>query len=272
MGTRRFQTVAGYVNLEELKLKIADFSSRITKDECLDLPDKVYETQYIELTPEQKDMYVKLKDEAIVLLDQNMLSSTSAITTLEKLHQICCGHVKDDEGIVHTIPSNKMDALLETIESNPGKIVIWAHYQRDIENIMAALRQYVADNHLADYPVDYYGKTSTDDRVRAIDSFVRDPRCRWFVGSPSTGGKGITLTVASLEIYYSCSYNLEHRLQSEDRLHRIGQKNNVTIVDLVSVGTVEIKILKALKSKRDLAHELLDAARLRDLLDDDLTY
>lgn len=267
MGTRRFMTVAGYVNQDELKIRLADISSRITKAECLDLPDKVYEQRFIELTEAQSKIYRQLKDEAVVLLQNGMLSSTSALTTVEKLHQICCGHVKDDDGITHDIDNNRLDTLVEMVEDLPGKIIIWAYYQRDVELVYQALREHGLRH--GDFPVHYYGKTTPEDRVQAIHNFCTNESCKWFVGSPSTGGKGITLTVSSTVIYYSCGFNLEHRLQSEDRAHRIGQVNKVTYIDFVCPNTIETRVLKALKSKQDLAHALLDADRLREFLSDD---
>lgn len=267
MGTRRFMTVSGYCNLDELNLKLQPFTSRITKDECLDLPDKIYETQFIELSPDQLAIYRQLRDEAVVLLKSGMLSSTSAITTIEKLHQICCGHVRDDEGNVTDIENGRIASLIELTENIASKTIIWAHYQRDVELIMAALAETNRDSGL--FAVHYYGKTTSDERISAVQAFMTNPKCRWFVGSPATGGKGLTLTAAHHVIYYSCSYNLEHRLQSEDRAHRIGQTKHVTYIDLTTVGTIEQKILKALKAKKDLAHELLDAKRLEDLLTDD---
>ena len=266
MGTRRFQTVAGYCNLEELYLKLNQFTSRLTKAECLDLPEKIYETQFIEMSPEQLAVYKQLKDEAVVLLQSGMLSSTNAITTIGKLHQICCGHVKDDDGNTTDFPNNRMDALINLLESIGSKVIIWAHYQRDVELIMNAIRE--ANTSTGLFGVHYYGKTTSEERVAAVHHFMSNDKCRWFVGSPATGGKGLTLTAAHHVIYYSCSYNLEHRLQSEDRAHRIGQKRNVTYIDFTTVGTIEQKILKALKQKKDLAHDLLDARRLESFLSD----
>lgn len=268
LGTRRFQTIAGYCRLDNLEAKVKQFSSRLTKKECLDLPDKVYEVQYIEMSPEQLQVYRQLKDEAVVLLKTGLLSSTNAITTIGKLHQICCGHVRDDNGLVTEFKNGRLDALIEALENIPGKVIIWGYYQHDIEMIHAALTNHFRET--GSYPVHYYGKTTPEERIEALSKFTTDKNCRWFIGSPSTGGKGLTLVQAHHVIYYSCGYNLEHRLQSEDRCHRIGQVNKVTYIDFTTVGTIEAKIVKALKNKKDLAHELLDARRLQEFFEDDL--
>ncbi len=105
--------------------------------------------------------------------------------------------------------------------------------------------------------VDYYGLTPQDERQDNIRKFQSDPKCRFMVGTPSTGGYGITLTAANTVIYYSNGYDLEKRLQSEDRAHRIGQKKAVTYVDLICEETVDEKIVKALRDKINIASEVL---------------
>lgn len=256
-GTRSFQKIIGYRNLDQLTAAIQPFSSRILKSECLDLPEKVYETVYVEQTPEQRAAYEQLRDVALLQFEQGLLTSTSALTTINKLHQINCGHVKLDDGTEVDIPSNRVNYLLGLLEEVQGKAIIWCCFQRDVELVMDAIVSHRNDG----YPVHYYGKTADDARRRAIDNFTRDERCKWFVGTAATGGKSITLVQSHVTIYYSNSYNLEDRLQSEDRNHRIGQTNKVTYIDLVCPHTVDAKILRALKLKEDLAHEVLDSFR-----------
>jgi SNF2 family DNA or RNA helicase len=105
--------------------------------------------------------------------------------------------------------------------------------------------------------VSYYGLTPQEDRQDNIRKFQSDPKCRFMVGTPSTGGYGITLTAANTVIYYSNGYDLEKRLQSEDRAHRIGQKKNVTYIDIIAEKTVDEKIVKSLRKKINIASEVL---------------
>ena len=105
--------------------------------------------------------------------------------------------------------------------------------------------------------VSYYGLTPQDERQDNIRRFQDDPECRFMVGTPSTGGYGITLTAANTVIYYSNGYDLEKRLQSEDRAHRIGQKKNVTYIDIIAENTVDDKIVKSLRKKINIAYEVL---------------
>ena len=104
----------------------------------------------------------------------------------------------------------------------------------------------------------YYGDTSDDERNEIVQRF-QDPRSplRFFVGNPSTAGYGLTLTEANLVVYYANDFNLETRIQSEDRAHRIGQKNNVTYIDLISEGTLDEKIVEALRNKIDIGAKVL---------------
>lgn len=261
-GKRRFQQIVGYRNLDNLAERIKPFTSRLTKDECLDLPEKIYEIEMVEMTTEQSEIYDKLKNEALVMLDQGMVSCTEAITAIEKLHQVCCGHVKTDDHITVNIPNNRVTTLLRLREIIDGKMIIWCAYQRDVENVMAALAELKRDQ----FAVHYYGKTTPDERVNHLQQFHDNPLCTELVGTTATGGKGLTLNEASYTVYYSNNYRLEHRLQSEDRNHRIGQKRNVTYIDLAIPNTIDMRIIKLLKEKKDLASEVLDLNRLIELL------
>lgn len=258
-----FDKIIGYRNLDDLTASIEPFSSRITKDECLDLPDKIYQTYEVELSKEQRAAYESLRQSAVVQLQQGLLTSTSVLTTINKLQQICCGHVKLDNDTIVDIPNYRLDDLqtiLETIGTE-HKVIIWCAFQRDVELVMERLKK------MNRRPVDYYGKTPESIRHSNLNAFISGTATD-FVGTAATGGKGLTLTCASYVIYYSNSYSLEDRLQSEDRAHRIGQTRNVTYIDLVAVGTVDEKVLLALKKKEDLAYQVLD--RARELLSDSL--
>lgn len=267
MGSRTFPKIVGYRDLKKLTERISAFSSRLTKDECLDLPDKVYEIHHVEMTPEQVHAYTKLRDEALVqLTEESMVTSTMGMTTVEKLHQICCGHIKDDDGVIHDIPNNRINDLLSLIDNIGKQVVIWCCYQRDVENVMRALTEYGKPQ--GHFPMSYYGKTSEEGRLESLSQFRSNDNCRWLVGTPGTGGKGITLVNATYMIYYSCGYKLEARLQSEDRIHRIGQTSKCTYIDMACPNTVDLKVIKALRAKKNIADEVLDLHRLRDLLAD----
>lgn len=250
LGGRSFQKVVGFKNEEELKDRLSQFSYRVTKDECLDLPEKIFTTRDVELTKEQKKAYDEMKRRAIAELEEGKASASIVLTQLLRLHQITCGHLKLDDGTVVEVPTKRLDELMELLGETDGKIIIWANYRADIENIRSA----IAKIYGAESVVTYFGDTTSDERERAIRE-IQDKQSpvRFFVANQQTGGYGITLTEASTVIYYSNGYDLEKRLQSEDRAHRIGQKNNVLYIDLIARGTVDEKIIQALRKKNDIA-------------------
>lgn len=250
---KKYAQIVGYQNLEMLTKSLTPHSSRLLKADCLTLPEKLYEEYSVEHTPEQAQAYADMREKAIIELESGQITAMSALVNLEKLHQINCGHVKNDDGVTVDLPNNRVLELIKILEVIGRKTIIWAHFIRDIELICQALPQ--------GSWVNYYGATSKELRPEAITRFRTDPTCQFFVSNQATGGKGITLVESAHVIYYSQSYNLMHRLQSEDRCHRPGQRSAVTYIDMVVPGTVDVKIVKALKSKKDLAAQILDCYR-----------
>ena len=254
LNTHSFKQIVGYRRLDELKEKLDRFAYRVKKEECLDLPDKLYVKREVDLTPEQLKYYNEMKAFAMAQIDGGLVSTVNALTQLMRLHQIVCGHVKLDDGTVIELPNKRMDELLSVVEETDGKLIIWANYRHDIEAIKLALSKEYGMNAVGMY----YGDTEMDERKRVLEEFQNpDSEMRFFVGNPSTGGYGLTLTAANTMVYYSNSFDLEKRLQSEDRAHRIGQTKNVTYIDLIAVGTVDEKIVKALRAKIDIATQVL---------------
>ena len=253
-GGRRVQLVGSYKRLDELADNIKAFSYRVLKEDCLDLPDKIYTKREIELTEEQSKAYATMKSAALALLKGKMATAPHVLTQMMRLHQITCGHLKNDDGTITKIKNNRMKELLSLLEEVEGKVIIWANYIYDIENIV----KNISEEYGEDSIVQYYGAISSQDRADAIKKF-QDPNsnARFFVGNPQTAGYGITLTAANNVIYYSNGYDLEKRLQSEDRAHRIGQAKSVTYVDLIAEDTVDEKIVKALRNKINIASEVL---------------
>jgi len=260
MGNHSFQKVIGYQRLDELQEKLSEFAFRVTKEECLDLPPKMYVKREVALTPEQVRVYNEMKVMALASFKEGLSTTVNALTQLLRLHQIVCGHTKLDDGTVVEIPNNRIDEMLSVVEEASGKIIIWANYRHDIEAIKLALQKEYGMNSVATY----YGDTEAGDRQQIVTSF-QDPEhdLRFFVGNPRTGGYGLTLTAANVVIYYSNSFDLEVRLQSEDRAHRIGQTKSVTYVDLMSPKTVDEKIVKALRDKINIADQVMGVEDLR---------
>jgi len=251
---RQVEIVVGYRNLAELSDKIKPFSYRVLKDDCLDLPSKTYLKRTIDLSDEQKKVYKQMKQEALAVLNGKMVTSATVITQLMRLHQITCGHFKSDDGTVQEIKNNRITQLMDILEEVEGKAVIWAHYRYDIEKIVEAISKKYGNNTV----VTYYGDTTTDERQKAIKK-IQDPESpvRFIIGTPQTGGYGITLTGASTMIYYSNGYDLEKRQQSEARIDRIGQEKPMTYIDIMAEDTVDMKIVKSLRQKVNIATEIM---------------
>ena len=254
-GGRQVQLVVSYRRLDELADILDKFSYRVLKEDCLDLPEKVFTKRLVELTPEQDKAYKQMKQMALAMLDNGeVMTTVNVMTQLMRLHQITCGHFKADDGTTTALKNNRMDALLQLLEETDGKVIIWANYREDIKNIVAALKKAYGDAST----VEYHGGLDSTLRQEHIAQFQqKNGPTRYFVGNAQTGGYGITLTAANTVIYYSNSYDLEKRLQSEDRAHRIGQTGSVTYVDLIAENTVDDKIVKSLRNKINIANEIM---------------
>ena len=243
----------GYTNLDELEQKLNQFSIRLTKDECLDIPDKIYQKREIMITGDQKRVYERLRIEALAKFENETISVHNQLTELLRLHQVANGYCKSDDGEILQFNNEKLKALLEILEETDQKVIIWATYVHNINEIIASLN----DKYGSETVVSIFGETSQSDRMLAVDRFQNDDKCRFFVGNPTTGGYGLTLTAAKYVIYYSNNYNLEVRKQSEDRAHRIGQTKNVVYIDIMAKDTIDEKIVQALKRKNQLSAKTL---------------
>ena len=253
MGSHSFQQIVGYRNLQELADKLNSFSFRVTKDEALDLPDKIYTIREVGVTDEQLKYYHSIKTAAMALLDDGELVSAPAIMTqLLRLQQVLCGHVMTDDGELVEFPTKRIEALLDTVEEMSGKVIIWSRFRYDIRKIAVTLESKYGPGST----VSYFGDTSDEERQEAIKQFQFGD-ARFFVANPQTAGYGLTLTAATNVIYYANDFNLETRVQSEDRAHRIGQHHPVTYVDLMTKGTVDVHIVKSLRNKIDLSAKTL---------------
>lgn len=247
--------------ITEIQAKIYSCADRKLKEDCLDLPPKIYETYYVEMDPAQKKMYEQLKNELITFFNNEAVIASTALTKILRLNQITSGFVAVDgeegESGIRNISDSKLKALVELVNDiMPNKVIIWAWFRNDIKRISEALKKYK--------PAVVYGGVSGEERENAIHNFQNKEDCKVFIGQQRACGLGITLTKASYAIYYSQNYSLEDRLQSEDRCHRAGSERHakITYIDLVCRDTVDEVIIKALQNKEDLAKNVLDKVQL----------
>ena len=253
-GGRSVQIVVGYRNLSELTDILKVFSYRVLKDECLDLPKKTFMKRTVKLTKEQEHAYKQMSQLALAQFQGKLMTTATVMTQLMRLHQITCGHFTADDGTIQDIKNNRLDHLADLLDEVHGKVVIWAHYQYDVETIVELIKKEHGDNSV----VTYYGLTPQDQRQGNIEKFQdKKSPVRFLVGTTATGGYGITLTAASTMIYYSNGYDLEKRQQSEARIDRIGQESPMTYIDIMAEDTIDDKIVVALRKKVDIASQIM---------------
>ena len=262
---RSFDEVVGYQRLEELKEKVARLSSRVLKKDCLDLPDKVYQVRYVELTPEQERYYQQLRDHALAVLSSGeVVTAQLAITQLLRLRQGLCNIApgKDEITVLGEKDNRRAEVLKILEEAGEQKVLIWANFVPSIQRLVGT----IAEVHGEESVGGFYGAVSNNERQVLVEKF-QDPSSplKYLVLQPATGGYGLTLTAATLVVYHDHDWSLATRQQTEDRAHRKGQRNTVTYIDLVAKGTLDERLREALVVKKELA-DRVTGDRLRQLL------
>lgn len=246
-----------YKNLDKLRGKLEPHSFRVLKRDCLDLPEKIYSTHFFELEPRQRAAYDLMQQECRVEIVPGEVVPVHKLAAIVKLQQITSGYIvpppsagEGFEPVFVTDGNPRLDAFTDLMEDIEGSVIVWAKFRPELDAICKRLREMELSY------VRYDGSISAQDREAAVDDFQAG-RARVFVGQAQAGGIGLTLTRAETSIYYSQDYNLETRLQSEDRNHRIGTRNNVRYIDLAAVDTIDEDIASVLQSKTSTAKEIL---------------
>jgi SNF2 family DNA or RNA helicase len=252
LGNRTFDKVVGYQRVDELTAKLKAFSYRIRQDECSDIPEKTYMYRDVDLTPEQEKYYAQMKNMAIVQLSAlSVVTAPMVMTRMQKLHEIVCGFIRDsDTGVLTEIPNNRLQAVLDILEETDQKVIIWSTNTYDIEK----LYQIIAKEHGPGSVAKYHGDTGDDER-QEIKRRFQDPNdeLRFFIGNQATGKFGLTLTEAKVMIYYANDYNLENRLQSEERSQFLAQKESLLVIDIRTRGTIDDRYITNLRQKKDIS-------------------
>ena len=263
VGSGRFISIPKYYKkLDELEEKMKTFATRIRKDQCLDLKPKVRSKRYIELEGDGKKIYERLKNHALAIFEDSTISFSNKLTEIIKLHQVCNGFTKNDEGEIMQLHKSKLNALEDIIQETDGKIIIWANYLYNVHEI----KDFLIEKYGKDSTVSIYGDVDVVDRQAAVKRIQEDEHTRFLVANPTTGGFGLTLTACNTVIYFSNNYNLEVRMQSEDRAHRLGQKGTVVYIDIVARGTLDEAIMKSLINKGQIAAKTLGEEDLKSWL------
>jgi SNF2 family DNA or RNA helicase len=241
-----------YKNLDKLSAMIAPHMFRVRKDECLDLPPKVYEQRRFALTDEQRAVYDQLATEYAYTSKSEGEMSFEAIAARAKMKQVTSGfvNVHGDPELMADNP--RMDTFLDVIDDIPddGQFIVWAIYRHEIDQIVKALTEQGISC------VEYHGGIKDDARELAVDEFQAG-KVRAFVCNKAAYA-GLTLTAARTSIYFSCDYDNDVRGQSEDRNHRIGTTGAVLYVDLIAEDTIDEEIAANLAAKDAIADHVID--------------
>lgn len=261
----RYFDMVGYGNhiprfrnymLDEFLQRMHSIAYRVTKEECLDLPGITEEIRTVELEPKAMKIYKELQKESYTELGKKEVSAVNVLTKLLRLSQVTGGHLTDDEGDSNVVSTAKLDALadiLDTAMSEEKKIVVMARFIPELNDIEALLKK---------KGIGYATvRGGVKDREEEIRRFQEDSDCRVFVGQIAAAGLGITLTAASTMVFYSLDYSMSNFEQAKARIHRVSQTENCHYIYLVAKGTVDTKVLRALRQKVDLAKSLVDDYR-----------
>jgi len=235
-------------NTEYIAAKIKPYVYQVTKEECLDLPDKLYETRYFEMTWEQREVYDQAKIDLLMDIDYDHFNSITIFRLFSALQQIVSGYRRRKHGEEWQVNYfiHYRDEMLGGIVSQipeTEKIIIWAKYRYDIDTIKAVLTECHGENSIALF----HGGINEKGRADQVMRFRRN--ARFFIATPSCGGHGLTLNEAHHVIFYNNSFKYAERLQAEDRCHRIGQSQPVTYIDIVCAQSIDERIMTALSSK-----------------------
>ncbi len=256
MGGFEGRQVVGFQNLPELMESVLPHVYQVLKKDCLDLPPKVYETRYIQLTAQQSKTYKELAKHGA---SSSGITTTMVLERMLRQQQVIAGFesIEGVESAVNDKTPPKITELLDIAETNTDSMIIWSVFRWEIARICEALRAKYGD----DSVVEIHGDIGPEDRQRNVELF-QAKQARFLVGTAAAGGVGLTLTAATVMVYVSNSFSYTQRAQSEDRFHRIGQTaDHVTIIDLVAEGTVDEDIAEALASKLDVATWLAEQRR-----------
>jgi SNF2 family DNA or RNA helicase len=254
-GTRVFNEVVGYQRLDRLTKQLKTYASIKERKECLDLPDKIYKKFAVEMTAIQEDLYNQMKQTASVEFgDDQIIDAVNALGVISRCDQIACGQLKREDGTFEILDNNRIPLILEDLAVDDKKGIIWCNYKGLLEH----LYKRICEEYGPELVGRYYGGVPDEEREATVKGF-QDPghKLRWIVANQQSLGYGRTLTTGKKNWYASNGYNLEHRLQSEDRTMRLGQHDTVWYGDFYCPDTVNERVLQLLRTKRNLASEVL---------------
>lgn len=255
MGQRSFNKVVGFKNLDSLKEQMEPWTFRVLKEDCLDLPEKTYIELPHEMDAKQERAYKLMKTDFIAPMDNgDVVAANGVMSQMHKLQQIACGYLLDDDGNISIINPARFDTVHDIVASAGGPVIVWAPYRFALAHLAEILGK--------DFRVaQFWGGVPDADRQAGLAAW-HNREIDVLVANPQTAGYGLTLTESSTMVFFANNFSLEQRLQAEDRAHRIGQHHPVTIYDLTTTGTIDQRVVSALRRKHNIQSEIMsDPAR-----------
>jgi len=253
MGGYKNKQVVGYKNLDELSHKLNKVMLRRKKDEVLDLPEKIYSTEYIELTERQKIIYNNIR-EGILQQINEILTLPNPLSALIRLRQCTISLDLLDAGK----DEPKLDRVVELVEeiTEAGhKVVIFSQWTKVVNKLRKKLKKF--------NPAYITGEVKVEDRKKMEDRFQEDKRCKVIIGTIGAMGTGLTLTAGSYVIFTDKDWNQVNNEQAEDRLHRIGQDYPVNIITMIARGSIDERVEEILKEKAELFRQVVEGEARR---------
>lgn len=241
---------------DEFLQKLHSIAFRVTKAECLDLPSVTEEVRTVEMEASAAKIYGEIEAESYAELADSEVTTVNILTRILRLSQITGGYLTDDDGTVNAVSRAKLDALSDILDaamSEDKKIVVMARFVAELDAIQELL-----EKKKIGYAAVRGGVKNREEEIRR---FHHDDTCRVFVGQIAAAGLGITLTAASAMVFYSLDYSMSNFEQAKARIHRAGQKEKCHYIYLVCKGTIDRKVLYALRKKVSLAKMLVDDYR-----------
>jgi len=259
MGNRSFDQIVGYRDLEELRARINKFAVIMKLADAIELPDRVFKEVAVDLTQEQYLAYSELHAQAVTWIKkQHEITTVNALSLLNRLQQIVAGQMKMPDGTYIEIESRRVNALLEQVEeSAPKKIIVWTHFKQTAATITKAL----AGNIVA-----VKSELSPSERHKAIERW-RTGKEQVLLLNPLSAAHGLTLNEASVQVWFDRTYSIETRLQALARNYRLGQASRTLVIDLITPGTIEEKVLKRLNEMKLTSEQVISKADILDIFD-----
>lgn len=258
---KRFKKITGYKEMDDFERRVMPHVYRVAKEDCLDLPPKLFQILRVRMLEAQAKQYATVKEETMSMIDGSTITHQQALAKIQKLRQVAAGFLYDNEHKPITVPCAKYQVLADLIDETlygRKKMVIFTSFRAEpemVKNVVEGLKKEVKVFMLPVKPLE---------RQDEIDRWTEYPKPAVLIANARSGGTGLNLTAADTAVFISNDWRMEDREQAKDRIHRIGSEvfDKVTIVDIVTEDTVEELILEALDKKKNLVQMFLD--RLRD--------